>query len=252
MKHLFRLAWLVCLAPALSAAPNHCADCHFASGLGRGGAHLADWERSPHGRADVGCEKCHGGDPTTFDAYRAHRDVLNARNPASPVHPANLPRTCGGCHPPALAAFQKSRHYEMLREASDGGPTCSTCHGEVAAILASPKTLEGRCRSCHGVGKRAPRADYPPEARRVLEQVQDVRDLLRQAMPLIRRTKDVERREDLQAIYRAAEAPLADAVAAGHAFVFAQSEERLASARERAEALLELLANPPPPARPRP
>jgi hypothetical protein len=82
-----------------------------------------------------------------------------------------------------------------------------------------------------------------------------VRALLREAMPLIRRTKDAERREDLQAFYRAAEAPLADAVAAAHAFVFARSEERLATARQRAEALLEVLANPSPaptPARPRP
>ena len=74
-------------------AQSSCADCHYANPDAPG--HLSEWERSAHGRHAVGCEKCHGGDPTSFDAFRAHQGILDSRNPASPVNRTNLPRTCG-------------------------------------------------------------------------------------------------------------------------------------------------------------
>ena len=43
----------------------------------------------------MGCEKCHGGDPTVYDAFRAHQGILGSRNPSRPVNRVNLPRTCG-------------------------------------------------------------------------------------------------------------------------------------------------------------
>jgi len=46
---------------------------------------------------------------------QAHQGILHANNPASPVTRVNLPGTCGKCHAGPFAAFQKSRHYELVR-----------------------------------------------------------------------------------------------------------------------------------------
>lgn len=242
--------WLT-LIVSLLASPaftqeSRCADCHFANPDAPGSAHINDWDHSAHARNNVGCEKCHGGDATTFESFSAHQGVLNGHNPASPVHYRNLPRTCGHCHLGPLAEFQKSKHYELLRSGSERGPTCSTCHGEVGARLLSPKGLAAQCEQCHGGGKRAPRPDYPPQGKLMQEGIREVRALLDQARPLIRRVKDRTRREAFEQAYRQAEVPLIEATQAGHAFVFDQLQERLGVARQRAESLLELLANPEP------
>jgi hypothetical protein len=244
---LFCLTLLVSLSllsPTALAQESRCADCHFANPAAPGAGHIADWDHSAHARNNVGCEKCHGGDATTFESFRAHQGILNARNPASPVHRTNLPGTCGNCHLGPLAEFQKSKHYELVRSGSEEGPTCSSCHGEVGARLLSPKGLAAQCERCHGGGKRAPRPDYPPQGKLMQEGIREVRDLLKEANALIRRVKDKTRRGDLERAYRQAEVPLIEATQAGHAFVFDQLEERLRVARQRAESLLELLANP--------
>jgi hypothetical protein len=233
------------IAGSLAAQPSRCADCHFANPDAPGAWHLADWDHSAHARNGVGCEKCHGGDATTFESFQAHQGILSFRNPASPVHRMNLPRTCGQCHHGAFVAFQKSRHYELLRSGNEDGPTCSTCHGEVGARLLSPRGLEGRCAKCHGPGKENARSDYPPQGKIMLESVESVRALLQEARPIIRRMKDEARRQSFEEAYRQAEVPLIEAVQSGHSFVFDQLEERLAVSRQRAESLLELLVNPP-------
>ena len=57
---------LVALAGGLVLAQqSRCADCHFASPNNPRPNHVSTWDRSPHGRNGVGCEKCHRGDSTT-------------------------------------------------------------------------------------------------------------------------------------------------------------------------------------------
>ena len=80
-------------ASTARAQSSSCVDCHYANPDAP--CHLSEWKRSAHGRHDVGCEKCHGGDPTVYDAFRAHLGILGSRNPSSPVNRVNLPRTCG-------------------------------------------------------------------------------------------------------------------------------------------------------------
>lgn len=226
---------------------SHCADCHIANPDAPDLDHLLDWELSPHGRADVGCESCHGGDPTTFEEIPAHEGILDRRNPASPIYRANVPRTCGGCHPGPFVAYQKSHHFEMLGEGDRVVPVCTTCHGEVAARLLSPKALEARCRRCHGTqGKGPEHLDFPPLARRMLSGIAEVRELLDEARPLIRRVREDDRRSRLEEAWQQANVPLVEAAEAGHAFVFDELEARLAVARERATRLLDELANPAP------
>lgn len=244
------LQGMVLLIPLLLLLPatafgqrSRCADCHFAN-LDAPSYHLDEWDRSPHGRSDVGCEKCHGGDATTFELLQAHRGLLRSSNPASPANRRNLPQTCGACHTGQFVEFQKSRHFELLKEGESEGPTCSTCHTSMGVYLPSPKRLAADCNRCHGQGKTAPRPGYAENGQALLEQIRDVRHLLNQAEPLIGRVKNQAERAALEEQYRQAEVPLVEAVHAGHSFVFDRLQERLGVARQRSETLLEKIANP--------
>jgi hypothetical protein len=237
----------VMVTPAFGqTTPSRCGDCHLARPDAPGERHVSDWERSPHGRNSVGCESCHRGNPTTFEPFQAHQGILHFSNPASPVARINLPGTCGTCHKGPLAAFQKSRHYELVRSGNRDAPTCVTCHDEVAAYLLSPRQLESRCASCHGTGKVAPNTDFPAEGRLMLEGVRDARALLKEANAFIARITDRDRRARLEAAARDAAIPLTEATDAGHAFVFKGLKERLDVARTRIAALYAQLANPAP------
>jgi hypothetical protein len=240
------LAACLLLVPAGARAqlrPSLCADCHFANGGKPNPQHLYEWDLSAHQRAGVGCEKCHGGNPDTVESFLAHQSIVRGHGPESPVHPSQLPRTCGGCHTGPYTQFQKSRHNALLAQGVYDGPTCSTCHGNAAAYLPSPKGLESECNSCHGRGKKAERPEYAADARALLQGVSDVGKLLEGARPVIARTKDTALRASLQYDYDQAKVPLTEAVHEGHAFVFTGARERLGVARARAEALLERLVN---------
>jgi hypothetical protein len=247
-----RLALILCLVclvaaawpvPASAQPRSACADCHFARPDAPGQTHLLDWDRSPHRRNDVGCERCHGGDASTFESFLAHRDILHPSDPASPIHPRNIPRTCGTCHVGPLLAFQDSRHHELLQTGARGGPTCVTCHGEVDGRVLSPKALESRCSSCHGPDERAPRAERARNARETYEGLTVVREQLKLAGDLVRRVDRGPRRDDLLEQLRQAEVPLIRAVNAGHRFEYDALRDALAQAQERVEALLGRLAN---------
>ena len=239
---------VILLASPSSAQVSRCADCHIANAEAPtvnwspfASRHLSDWEHSPHERANVGCEKCHGGDAATFERFQAHQGMLNARNPASPVHPANLPQTCGTCHTGPFVAFQKSHHFEMLKAGDRSVPTCSTCHGEVGASLLSPRGMQNACNRCHGPNAAQPRPERAADAGILMTGVREVRATLTEARSLIQRVKDPERRITLESQWRQAEVPLIEAAQAGHEFVFTNIRERLATARQRTEALMQAL-----------
>ena len=239
------LTSLLSFASAVAAQQSHCADCHFANPTAPARGHLEDWDHSAHGRSNVGCEKCHGGSDTqTFDSFLAHRGIVNGGNPDSPVNWRNLPATCGGCHTGPFVAFQKSGHFALLQKGDSRVPTCATCHGAVAAQRPSPKALEAECRQCHGPNGIARRAERAETARTLYEGINESRELLNAARPLIAHVTDKRRRADLEARYQQAGVPLTQAVLAGHEFVYDNLKERLATARQRIEALFGQLANP--------
>lgn len=233
--------FLLAFTQSASAQGSRCADCHLANPDAPG--HLYAWDRSPHGQNNVGCEACHGGDASTFDSFTAHKGILNSGNPSSPVNRANIPRTCGGCHSGPFVAFQSSKMFALLQTGNEDVPVCTTCHSAVGATLLSPKALEARCQKCHAANQPGSHPEFPAQGRRNLESIQQIRDLLKQAQPLVRRIRDAELRRRLQEQYQQAEVPIVEAVNFQHAFRFEASEERQGVARQRAEALLDQLAN---------
>ena len=240
---LFLTCLLLFAAPAV-AQQSRCADCHFANPAAPAVDHLADWDRSAHSRNNVGCEKCHGGDATTFESSVAHRGVLDSTNPASPVNSRNLPTTCGKCHAGPFVAFQDSKHFALLEKGDTRVPVCSTCHGAAGSRRPSPRTLETQCRQCHGPNGLAPRAEYAEAARTLYDALNESRDLLNSTRSLVSRVRDRTRRAALEEAHQQAEVPLIQAVQAGHKFVYDDLKERLSLARQRMEALLGQLANP--------
>lgn len=236
-------AALFLCSPASAQLRSLCADCHFANSGQPNPMHLQEWDLSAHGRAGVGCESCHGGNPDTVESFLAHQSIVRGGGLDSPVNRRNLPVTCGKCHTGPFTEFQTSKHYLLLRNGAGQGPTCSTCHGNVAAHLFSPKSLEGECNSCHGRGKKQERIEYAANARLLLQRTRDTRAMLDGVKPLIKRVKDQKLRESLQYDYDQALVPLQEAAHAGHSFVFDKVEERLGVAAARAEALSERIAN---------
>jgi hypothetical protein len=218
-----------------------CADCHYSRPEAPAQDHLWNWEHSPHRTNNVGCERCHGGNASTFEPLQAHASILHASNPKSPVNRRNLPTTCGGCHIGPFVAFQDSRHYQLLEAGNQDGPTCSTCHETVSGRLLSPKALESRCASCHGVNEIAPRAGRAQMARRVYERLAALRLDLKAAQAGIRRISDPARRTALLDAYGQAEVPMTRAVNAGHRFVYDELLDYTAAAEKRVDALLKMI-----------
>ncbi len=237
------LACLLGTAAPASAQQSHCADCHFSRPDAPAAAHLSNWDRSAHSASRVGCEKCHGGDATTFDSLLAHRDILASSNPSSPVNWRNLPATCGSCHTGPYMAFQRSGHYALLQEGDRRVPVCSTCHGAAGYRRPSARALEAQCAQCHGPNGVAPRPNRAEAARNLYQGLQQAQDQLKTARGLIDRIKERPRRTALDDAYQQADAALTQAIQAGHQFVYDALQERLGVARQRIGALLDQLVN---------
>ena len=236
-------AFVTLAAIPAPAQQSFCADCHYANPSAPRPEHVEEWDRSPHGRNRVGCEKCHGGNPAVSEGIRAHVGVLSPADDFSAASRRNLPLTCGQCHVGPSVAFEASRHYELLRSGGSRGPTCSTCHGSVDGRVLSPKALSGKCGECHGPGEVAPRAGRVQAVREQYEALTAVREQAKQAQSLIKRVADRKRRAELTDALDRAQVPLLRAVEAGHKFVYDDLKAQLTIAEQRVDALLTALAN---------
>lgn len=146
---------------------NNCVGCHskLIEPLGVSNRYF-DWHQSMHHEKGIGCEKCHGGDPTITDKTKAHVGVLKYSDPQSRLNAKNLPETCGACHQKVVNAFVQSYHYQRLR-GSGFGPTCTSCHVHMAATaIYSPQETVILCSYCHNTinGMLPPRPEIPERA----------------------------------------------------------------------------------------
>jgi predicted CXXCH cytochrome family protein len=150
--------FLLAVRPAPSAAQdaleafknNNCVNCHAKIMTPyRLTSRYGEWHISLHKEKAVGCEKCHGGDPSVSDEKKAHAGVQVASNPQSKLHPKNLAKTCQACHAAITSSFIESKHYQNLTSAGLG-PSCNTCHAHMASeVIYTPEQTAKLCASCH-------------------------------------------------------------------------------------------------------
>lgn len=227
------ILFLVLGAPASAqTTTSRCAECHFANMSSvPAPQHLGDWQQSAHGKNSVSCDKCHGGDPSTFQPAEAHRGVLGADNPASPVYRANLVRTCAPCHERNATAFGSSLHQVLVRADDQRAPTCTTCHGVMSARVPSPVGLEARCATCHRSG--SPLGEYPSLMRGGVESLNVQRQRADELQLAIERITDRTRRVELLASVYDARTALKEAIAGVHTFDLPTLTERVDTAKRR-------------------
>lgn len=146
---------------ARAQVPALCARCHSdvrrMNPFGLPTDQLAQYLTSHHGAAltrgatDAAvCIDCHG-----VHGLKAVRD------PTSPVHPSNVPGTCGRCHGdaalmsrhqlPATAEtlYRASIHGQLLAKGDTAAPTCATCHGNHGATPPGFEQVAQVCGKCH-------------------------------------------------------------------------------------------------------
>jgi hypothetical protein len=90
---------------------------------------------------------------TCTGCHTAH-EVLPRDDPASSVHRARVPETCGRCHHGIQEQFQQSVHFEMAGKTGKELPVCSDCHSAhtIRRADADGFRLEimDKCGRCHG------------------------------------------------------------------------------------------------------
>ena len=152
-------------------ADNACVQCH--RDLPGRSSEIVDreWKQSVHYRANVGCDGCHGGNPSLKRVqFASDEDFKRAshieRNPefllmsqnqefVSAVRGRNISYFCGKCHAKIKAEHLGSPHGEF------GDPTCLYCHGRGSHNIQHPspniidvrsRSEGGRCSPCHRAG----------------------------------------------------------------------------------------------------
>ncbi|MCG3180774.1 MAG: hypothetical protein BIFFINMI_03137 [Phycisphaerae bacterium] len=167
---------LAARTPALRAADddpfanNACVNCHRDLPGRSSEIVTLEWKQSVHHAAGVGCDGCHGGDPSVRrDQFAIEDDYKRAahlqRNPdfllmqdrtdpfVGPVRGRKVSYFCGKCHADIKEKHLGSPHGDF------GDPTCLYCHGQGShkithptaeeIIDTRPKSENGRCSPCH-------------------------------------------------------------------------------------------------------
>ena len=135
--------------------PKTCASCHSNAGVTKeykltnpeAAAHYND---SIHGEALLkmglivapSCNDCHG----------VH-DIMRSVDRASPIHHANIGKTCGKCHVGVEKTYNSSVHGQIMAQGEQKAPICTDCHS--AHEIEKPKNghfkavSDQRCGRCH-------------------------------------------------------------------------------------------------------
>jgi len=109
----------------------------------------ATYRENVHGRALF--EKGLSISATCVDCHGAH-GVLPAADPASLMHPRNVPQTCSRCHEGIAEVYYGSVHGRHLLEGDETAATCTSCHGSHGVEAVADHFLLGvinECSHCH-------------------------------------------------------------------------------------------------------
>jgi hypothetical protein len=123
---------------------DNCVACHRQQ-KDNAGQVVTIFQTSTHGRAGIGCDRCHGGDSSQTEKAKAHAGHFIAK----PDTAATL-EMCGRCHRQPLEFFKGSRHVAARPNAPR--LDCVECHG-VHAIGAYSDSFRWTqfCAGCHGL-----------------------------------------------------------------------------------------------------
>ena len=122
---LLCLAWWNWGPPLANAAESFkpqtaraCIECHKTATPGI----YADWARSRHAHAKVGCLHCHQAEAQDPDVDQAHYKVYTRKDSpwaqhrySTPVSTVVTPRDCARCHPYEAKQYAKSKHAATLK-----------------------------------------------------------------------------------------------------------------------------------------
>ncbi len=175
------------------AQTNSCVACHSTTftPVELGNRYL-QWRFSAHQDKHVGCDKCHGGNPSAIGKLQSHEGILPAVDLKSRINQWNLPETCSACHEAVVKPFVNSAHYQRLKS-SGTGPSCTTCHSHMAAgVIYSPDELSNLCSSCHATinGVAPTRLDIAKRAKEVMSSLQRADYLVSWANLLLEKAKE--------------------------------------------------------------
>ncbi len=162
---VFVLTMIITVGPAMATEPNNCISCHQDLEEEDGPSHV--FSRDIHSQRGLGCQDCHGGDPTLedMDEVRASGDYRGA-----PGH-LEVPDFCARCHSsaaymhehnPSLAVDQMAKYrtsihgQKLFGEKDTKVANCISCHSahEIAGeqlpySSVHPLNLPATCGKCH-------------------------------------------------------------------------------------------------------
>ncbi len=179
MKRAFGVSLLLLAGAALAqAAPNSCLECHSAldGTLQKPAALYSD---DIHRGRGIGCNGCHGGDPSTDDPEAS---MSPAKGFLGKIARTAIPKLCARCHSDAsymhkfspkqrvdqYAQYVTSVHGKRIAEGDTAAATCIDCHS-VHNILAVkdqrspvyPLRLPETCAHCHADPKHMAKYKIP-------------------------------------------------------------------------------------------
>ena len=128
----------------LAVTTNTCVNCHADLDDEDMSLPVAEWLRSAYLPADIACQDCHGGNPSTMvedEAHDVERDFVGLPDPYV-VH-----ELCGECHQVQMDNYVPSPHGLE----GDFWPNCVDCHEnhEVVFPRASLISIPDNCEDCH-------------------------------------------------------------------------------------------------------
>lgn len=149
---------------ARAAVPALCGNCHSNAALihkfrpQQRVDQLAQYKTSVHGQrlatGDTAVANC-------VDCHSVH-NILEVKDPRSPVHPRKLPETCARCHADKthmskykigtnqFAEYRESVHWNALDKRGDlAAPSCASCHGNHGAAPPEVSSVGAICGTCH-------------------------------------------------------------------------------------------------------
>jgi predicted CXXCH cytochrome family protein len=165
------------IGSASASKPNQCVVCHLDWEDDDGPSHL--YSKDVHGQRGLGCEDCHGGDPTLEDMDEVRESVSFVGVP----HHLEVPEFCARCHSDAsymrehnpslpvdqLTKYRTSVHGQKLfSEKDELVANCVSCHSghqianaQLPYSSVHPLNLPATCGKCHSDAEYMTGRDIP-------------------------------------------------------------------------------------------